>query len=88
MCDSWALTKSRQSLEAEITELVEVQRLRSTAPLMISISDLAKELGVSVRTLRREQAAGRMPPRIKRGRRQMYLKADIANWIKEKEQSK
>ena len=43
----------------------------------VSIVELAAELGVSVRTIRRLQAAGRMPPRVKRGRRKVYRRADL-----------
>lgn len=43
---------------------------------LISIKDAARVLGRSVRTLRRWEVAGKMPNRIKHGRRLKYRKAD------------
>lgn len=44
----------------------------------ISIYEVVIEYDVSLRTLRRMQAAGKMPPRVNRKRRKVYRRADIA----------
>jgi hypothetical protein len=51
------------------------KRLRSVG--LISIEATATLMGVSVRTVRRLQAAGRMPPRIHRGHREVYRLLDV-----------
>ncbi|WP_461479490.1 helix-turn-helix transcriptional regulator [Mesorhizobium jarvisii] len=48
---------------------------------LVSIQDLAAMAGVSLRTLRRRQAAGEMPPRIQRCRSLMYRRSDAEAWI-------
>jgi len=48
---------------------------------LISIQRVAKQYGISLRTLRRWQAGGLMPPRQKHGRRLKYRKAEIAELI-------
>jgi hypothetical protein len=45
---------------------------------LISIQQVAKQYGVSLRTLRRWQAGGLMPPRTKHGKWLKYPKAEIA----------
>jgi DNA-binding transcriptional MerR regulator len=47
----------------------------------IDITTAAHRLGVTVRTVRRWQAAGMMPPRIKQGRRWKYHREHIAAMI-------
>ncbi|TIQ44617.1 helix-turn-helix domain-containing protein [Mesorhizobium sp.] len=51
-------------------------------PDLVSIEELAAILGVSVRTVRRYQAAGLTPTRIRRSRQMMYRRLDVENWIK------
>lgn len=43
----------------------------------VSITEAASMLGVSIRTLRRWQAAGKMPKRVRRSRQLTYLRNDI-----------
>jgi excisionase family DNA binding protein len=56
--------------------VVEMRRLSEAFPL-ISIKAAAKLLGRTVRTVRRWEAAGKMPPRTKDGRRMKYHRDDI-----------
>jgi MerR family regulatory protein len=62
---------------------IDVEKLKalSLAFPLIDIKKAAHELGVTVRTVRRWQAAGRMPKRTKHGHRQKYNKHDIAAMI-------
>lgn len=41
-------------------------------------------LGVSVRTIRRYQAAGLTPSRIRRSRQLLYKRADAEAWVRSK----
>lgn len=54
------------------------QRAAENSP-WISIDQISQTYGVSIRTLRRMQAEGLMPPRTKRGRFLMYRKTEIEN---------
>ena len=63
-----------------VRKLLQARR-RSGGDDVVSIKDLAPELGVSVRTLRRRNNRTDAPPRVKRGRRLMYRRADIAAWL-------
>jgi len=56
--------------------LLDIQRVSEAFPL-ISIKEAAKLLGKSVRTVRRWEAAGKMPPRTKHGHRMKYHRDDI-----------
>lgn len=56
--------------------VVEIRRAREAFPL-IPIKEAAKLLGKTVRTVRRWQAAGKMPPRTKHGHRMKYRRDDI-----------
>jgi predicted DNA-binding transcriptional regulator AlpA len=47
----------------------------------ISLQEISQAYGISIRTLRRMQAEGLMPPRTKRGRFLMYKKSEINNVI-------
>lgn len=49
----------------------------------LSIKELAAELGVSIRTLRRRNKRPDAPQRIKQGRSLMYRRADVQQWLKE-----
>jgi transposase len=57
---------------------IERARARAEAFPLISIQQVAKQYGVSLRTLRRWQAAGLMPEQIKHGRRKVYRRDKIA----------
>ena len=61
--------------------LLTAARARSAASDLISIVDLAEQLGVSVRTIRRWQAQEDAPPRVKRSRRLKYRKSDVVGWL-------
>jgi predicted DNA-binding transcriptional regulator AlpA len=61
--------------------MIEQARKRAEADDKVSIEDLAAELGVSVRTLRRWNNAPHAPRRVKRGRRRMYRRADVQAWF-------
>ena len=52
-------------------------RLRPPELVRLSFKATAAYLGVTVRTLRRWEAAGKMPERIKVGREQRYRLLDI-----------
>ena len=56
--------------------VAEIRRAIETFPL-ISIKEAAKLLGKTVRTVRRWQAAGMMPPRAKHRHCMMYRRDDI-----------
>lgn len=58
-------------------DMVEAARLRSASFELISIKRAAELLGISLRTARYWQAAGKMPGRLKHGHRLMYRRADI-----------
>ena len=63
-------------LEVNDTQ-IELLRARAERAPLISIKQAAKRYSVSVRTLRRLQAAGKMPERVKQSRRLMYPKAEL-----------
>lgn len=60
---------------------IECARAQAEAFPLISIQQVAKQYGVSLRTLRRWQARGLMPPRTKHGKWLKYTKAEIAEVI-------
>jgi hypothetical protein len=57
---------------------IELLRARAENSPFLSIKQTSVRYGISVRTLRRLQAAGKMPPRIKQSRKLVYRKADLA----------
>jgi len=57
--------------------MLKAAKAASMASEFVSITSAAKLLGVSVRTVRRWQAAGKMPERVKRSRELMYRRADV-----------
>lgn len=75
------MDKFDTKIHAEIDAELAAVRARVEASPCISIQEVAQQYGVSIRTLRRKQAAGSMPPRTKRSRQLMYLKADIERWF-------
>lgn len=66
-----------------LLDLVAVERLRLTHEKfpLISIQAVSAEYGIPIRTLRRWQALGKMPDRVKHGRRLMYKKAEVEFFI-------
>jgi len=61
--------------------MLDAARARSAVSELISITELAEQLGLSVRTIRRWQALGDAPPRVKRSRRLMYRLSDVVAWL-------
>ena len=61
-----------------LTDIIERVRARAEGSPLISITEISKLYGPSVRTLRRRQAAGLMPEQIKHGRKKMYRRLAIA----------
>jgi hypothetical protein len=61
--------------------MIDKARQTSEGDDHVSIKDLAAELGKSVRTLRRWNNHADAPPRVKRGRRHMYRRADVQRWF-------
>jgi predicted DNA-binding transcriptional regulator AlpA len=61
--------------------MLAAARARSAASDLLSITELAQQLDVSVRTIRRWQALGDAPPRVKRSRRLMYRLSDVMAWL-------
>lgn len=61
-----------------------LKEIKSRPPELVrlSVRDAAAYLGVAVRTVRRWQAAGRMPPRFKVGRERRYRLLDIQELMK------
>ena len=62
-----------------------VRMLEGDGPMragdLVSIRDLAIELGVCIRTLRRWNRLPDAPKRYRRGRRLMYRRADVQAWV-------
>ncbi len=58
-------------------EVIAAAKARSAKFPLLSINQVSCLYGISVRLLRRWQAAGTMPPRVKQSRRKMYHAADI-----------
>jgi predicted DNA-binding transcriptional regulator AlpA len=65
----------------EIAEIAKKARAAAEADPLISIQEVAEQYGISLRTLRRRQAAGLMPTRTKHGRWLKYQQAEIAELI-------
>ena len=66
------------------TMLARAKAASEAFPL-ISIQQVAKQYGISLRTLRRWQAGCLMPPRTKHGRQLMYEKTEIATLMAERD---
>jgi transposase len=56
--------------------LEELRRAHEEFPL-ISIKETSKKYGVSIRTLRRWQAKGKMPEQVEHGRHLKYRKVEV-----------
>lgn len=66
--------------DGEYRTATELYRARAEAFPLIDVKEVAAALGVSVRTIRRWQASGKAPPRVKHGHRWKYNKADLGAW--------
>jgi predicted DNA-binding transcriptional regulator AlpA len=62
----------------ELNTMLAQAKARSEELPLISIQQVTKQYDISLRTLRRWQAGGLMPPRTKHGRSLKYQKAEIA----------
>jgi excisionase family DNA binding protein len=52
-----------------------------TPPLLVSAADLAELLAVSVATIRRWDAAGRLPQPVRIGGAVRWRTIDVTNWL-------
>jgi len=68
---------ARMILDADSMARVAAARDRSLAFDGVTIKQAAAMLGVTVRTVRRWQAACKMPDRSKHGRRKIYRATDV-----------
>jgi hypothetical protein len=66
--------------DEELTARIEAAMARPASTLL-SIEQLAARLAVSVRTVRRMHAAGKGPPRARRGHALMYRSDDVEAWF-------
>jgi DNA-binding transcriptional MerR regulator len=64
-----------------VDEIEKLARNRAATFPLISIQQVAKQYGISLRTLRRWQAGDLMPPRTKHGRWLKYTKSEIAQMM-------
>jgi excisionase family DNA binding protein len=53
-----------------------------TDPLLLSIDDTGKLLGVPRRTLYSMMASGKLPPSFKLGGKRVFRRADIEQWVR------
>jgi predicted DNA-binding transcriptional regulator AlpA len=66
-----------QHFKIDLSAEIARARARSEVSELITIKQAAQMLGVTVRTVRRREAAGQMPERIKHGRNKKYRRANI-----------
>ena len=71
------------SAEQDVERYVAAMALKQPPAMVVGVIELCATLGVSERTVRRWQQAGRMPPVKKHGRRLVYQAADISTWLAE-----
>jgi transcriptional regulator GlxA family with amidase domain len=75
-----ALIKEARDLsDDDFERMVEQDRKRPAE--FVSIEDLAAELNISVRTLRRRNTRPDAPQRFRRSRRLMYRRSDVQHWF-------
>ena len=72
-----AINSARIDPEVGNDPMLKAAKAASEAFPFYTIKQAAKVLGVEVRTVRRWQAARRMPPQKKHGRRKIYSKDAI-----------
>lgn len=66
-----------------LTRAVQMNDMSQSAPLAYSASDLARLLGISVRSVRRLDAAGKIPRAVHFGRAKRWISAVIHSWIED-----
>jgi predicted DNA-binding transcriptional regulator AlpA len=52
----------------------------------LSLRDLARELGITPRTIQRWETLGEGPPTTRIGRKVYYARAAVSAWLKSREQ--
>lgn len=65
-------------MTTDFEDIIDTARRRTLDFPLISIAEVAKKYGLSLRTLRYREARGEMPARQKHGRKLMYRKDEIA----------
>lgn len=68
---------STQMNDDDLKQMAIRAKQASESSPWISLQEIVSVYGISLRTLRRMQTEGFLPPRTKRGRRYCYLKAEI-----------
>ena len=71
--------RGKKFLLADIEAMVKTNLADSIE--LITLKDAAKMLGIHERTLRRRVAAGKMPPRIGKGKAKKFWRADIQSLL-------
>lgn len=60
----------------------------TAGPLLLDADDLARELGVSAKTIRRMDAAGKLPRPIRLSRRATrWRRETVSDWLRESERA-
>jgi predicted DNA-binding transcriptional regulator AlpA len=59
----------------------QIAKAADEAATFISIYEIADQYGISLRTLRRLQAAGKMPSRIRLGKKKVYRRDAIERFF-------
>jgi len=54
---------------------------RSPGPLLLTVVDVAETLATSVKTVRRMDLAGRLPPPVRVGRGLRWRRAELHDWV-------
>jgi predicted DNA-binding transcriptional regulator AlpA len=62
-------------------ELLNAAKVRSQLRELLTIEELSKFTGLSVRTIQRMHQNGQGPRRIRRGHRLVYPVADLLMWL-------
>jgi excisionase family DNA binding protein len=73
-------TESLPTLAAQVADSPSPSE-RSPEPLLWNLARTAKALGVSAKTVQRMAAAGELPGSVKLGRRRLFARKSIENWI-------
>jgi predicted DNA-binding transcriptional regulator AlpA len=68
-------------LNDEQKELLNAAKVRSQLRDLLTIEELSKFTGISVRSIQRMHQNGQGPRRIRRGHRLVYPVADLLMWL-------
>ncbi|HVA49597.1 MAG TPA: helix-turn-helix domain-containing protein [Pirellulales bacterium] len=69
-------------LVAQTAEAPSIVPLADDGELLIDQAELAEVLKLSLRSVRRMETAGELPPSVLSGRRRLYLKNEVERWLK------